>query len=458
MIRLIEGPVWLHDFAARGWTRRLSRPRLVARQQRRFRRLAEFVWNRSPFYRQIMLQRGLRPEHCQPGDFPIVTKSDLIERFDEMVTSPALSRARIRDFLERSTRPTELLDGRYYILRSSGTSGNYACVAYSWREWIRGTSHQIRFAGGLRLRKRCAFIGCTNGHFAGATLGLTGQRGINRLLYDCRGFHVGRPLDELVEELNAFQPHLVSGYAATLCQLALEQAAGRLAIHPFRIVNSGEPLTATNGQFIEDTFRARIADVWACSEMLFMGASGAAGGPMTLYEDDLILELFDDHVLVTNLFNRTTPLIRYRINDVLAPANGHGTDGPFRQVAGIAGRNERHLHFRNNDGSDESVAPYLFMTLPLDGISELQVHQHSECRFTLNVRMHAALSSSGIADALDQANRQVNRLLAGKQLERSVGFTIQVVERLPVDPVSGKARFVVCDCSDQRPGKHHRAA
>ncbi|MFG0334601.1 MAG: hypothetical protein ACF8TS_14695 [Maioricimonas sp. JB049] len=449
MIRLIEGPVWLHDFAARWRMQRRSRQQLLESQQRCFDRLTRFIWRRSPYYQRVMQDYGIRPGRCRPQDFPPLDKTVLSEQFDEIVTSRQLNRERIARFLERSTRPIELLDGKYYILRSSGTSGNYACMAYSWREWIRGTSHQIRFAGGLRPRKRCAFIGCTNGHFAGATLGLTGQRGLNRLFYDCRGFHVGRPLDELVEELNAFQPHMVSGYAATLYQLALEQSAGRLGIQPRRIVNSGEPLSGANGRFIETTFRTRIADVWARSEMLFMGASQTADGSMTLFEDDLVLEIFDDHVLVTNLFNRTTPLIRYRLNDVLAPVkNGSEQSGPFRQIQGIAGRNERHLIFRSNSGGRELIAPYLFLSIPLRSVCDVQVHQHDQSHFTLRVRLSPEVSATDVPAVLANATERVQELLVEKQIDQTVRFTVQQVDSLPVDPVSGKARLVVGNGTD----------
>ena len=43
-----------------------------------------------------------------------------------------------------------------------------------------------------------------------------------------------------VAELNAYQPAFLASYPTTLAQLATEQAAGRLAIHPVALWSGGE--------------------------------------------------------------------------------------------------------------------------------------------------------------------------------------------------------------------------
>jgi phenylacetate-CoA ligase len=209
----IEGTWWLHDFADRAILARASRDWLEATQQRRFRRLVRHVWQHSRYYRSLMIARNLDPESCRVGDFPEMSKQDLIEHFDDIVTDPRISLKVVRDFHERNNDPTALLDDRYYVVRMSGSSSQIGYLAYTSREWIRGRSHHLRFAPGLRLRKRSAWIGC-GGHYAGVTVGLTGRRGINRLFYDCRMFTDCRDALEQSRELFSAvaQPRVASAF------------------------------------------------------------------------------------------------------------------------------------------------------------------------------------------------------------------------------------------------------
>src|SRR5258708_5448137 len=118
----IEGAWWLHDFVDRAMMARASREQLEAAQQRRFRRLVRHVWRHSPYYRSLMNARNLDPETCRVGDFPEMSKQDLIDHFDDIVTDPRISLKVVREFQERNSDPTVLLDDRYYIVRTSGSS------------------------------------------------------------------------------------------------------------------------------------------------------------------------------------------------------------------------------------------------------------------------------------------------------------------------------------------------
>src|SRR5260370_5453092 len=112
----IEGAYWVYDFADRAATARQSRKKLEGAQQRKFRRFVQHVWRHSPFYRFLMEERRLDPQTCQVADFPELTKQDLIDHFDEIVTDRRISLKVVRDFHERNTDPTALLDDRYDLV------------------------------------------------------------------------------------------------------------------------------------------------------------------------------------------------------------------------------------------------------------------------------------------------------------------------------------------------------
>lgn len=445
----IEGAYWVYDFADRAVTARQSREKLVEAQHRKFRRLAWHVWDHSPFYRSVMEQRRLDPATCQVGDFPELTKQDLVDNFDEIVTDRRLSLRVVRDFHEQNHDPTVLLDDRYYVVRTSGSSSQIGYLAYSAREWIRGCSHLLRFAPGMRFRKRSAWIGCA-GHFAGVTVGLTGKRGINRLFYDCRMFDVSRPLAEIVAGLNEFQPHLLSGYAAALNLIAQEQAAGRLRLAPRRIVNSGEPLPVALRRFLEHTFQAPVSNLYSATETLFMGAACNATDGMWLFEDDLIFEIFDDHLCITNLFNRTTPLIRYRLNDSLVLQDSVAPAGPFRRVQEIVGRAERLLIFRNNSGEREFVHPIFILVLDIPNVPFYQLRLLGENEFVFRIQLRSGLSAIERQQTIEKTRLMLLGVLEAKNLHQSVSFRIEEVASFEIEKNRGKFKVIDFTELDQK--------
>jgi phenylacetate-CoA ligase len=103
---------------------------------------------------------------------------------------------------------------------------------------------------------------------------------------------------------------------------------------------------------------------------------------MHLFEDLVITEVVDEDnrpvppgiygekVLVTVLFSRTLPLIRYEMSDSLRPANspycpcGH----PFALIDGVQRRVEDMLRFPATGGSQVTVQPTLFHRV-MDAVS-----------------------------------------------------------------------------------------
>ena len=263
-----------------------------------------FAQDRLPVLSGHHCDEGIDPSNCVPADFPVLTKQDVIEHFDEIVTDRRITRARIAEFLARSTDPEELFEGRFHVLHTSGTSGTVGYFVFSDEAWIKGASHAVRVAP-LRWRRRTAFVAATRGHFAGASLMVTAIEGSNKLFFDVRTFDVGRPMPGIVAELNEFQPHALSGYGAVLKVLAEAQERGELRIKPTSVGNGGEPLLPDVRTLLERVFKgAPVSNAYASSEHLYMGLTLPGSDGMHLMEDDLMFELHEDHSCVTNLFNR----------------------------------------------------------------------------------------------------------------------------------------------------------
>lgn len=437
-----ESYLWLKALWNHRRNGRFTRLQLEAAQLRKFRKLAAWAQARSPYYRRLMKDRQIDVATCLPADFPLLTKQEVNEHFDEIVTDRKISRQRIADFLAHSADPAELMDGKYHVLHTSGTSGTIGYFVYSKADWIRGAS-QVARASKLRWKKRVAFVAATQGHFAGVSLMLTGNQGSNSFFHDVRTFDVGQPLGKIVEELNRFQPEVLSGYAAILKMLAEAQERGELRIQPTELGNGGEPLLPDVKLYLERVFGVPVLNGYASSEHLYMAMSLRGVEGMHLLEDDLIFELGHDYTAVTNLFNETMPLIRYRMDDVLVPdREAPPSRYPYTRVREVVGRQENALVFTNVHGQEDFIHPIVVAELVVPGLNAWQVVLENKTSFRFRARLEDHLKGEERTNAHQAVHRTLQGLLAGKEMS-NVRFEVEEVDELAIDPHSGKFRLVV---------------
>jgi len=423
---------------------RLPRATLVRRNRRRFARLASFLARRSPYYARIMQERGIVPRRAEPEDFPVLTKADLVRHFDEIVTRPDLNRNRIEQFLASSRDPADLLDGRYVIVHSSGTSGQLSVCAYTLAEWVQGWVRLFHALPALGpMPRRTAFVGATNGHFASISLTHTAHWLTIGHLCRTRPFDINRPWREIIDGLNEFQPHNLSCYGSILAQLSAEQERGSLHLRPRNILCGGDPLTAQDREYVERVFGVPVFDVYATTETQVLGLLEPRSDGMVLLEDDLWIEVEPDHLLVTTLRNRTTPLVRYLIPDtvVLSPQENFRHYRGFRRIATMAGRKEDNLRLVNEQGVEDFIHPLLIVEFYVPGIDRFQVQRTSPASFVFRVKPRGTQTAAEQEALLREARLRWQAMLAQKNM-RNVRYDVTLTGDLPNDPRTGKFRLV----------------
>jgi phenylacetate-coenzyme A ligase PaaK-like adenylate-forming protein len=307
----------------------MSRAEFEAHKLTKFRKLVRHANERSPYYAQLIKERGISIGNCVPADFPVITKSTVMQNFDRMVTNRRITKAVVAEFLTRSVDPNDWLFNAYRVLHTSGSSGEMGYFVYSRADWSRGMALQLRMRNSRpqprRRNKgkfRIAYYAAVGGHFAGVSMISGAATGLSKFFVDLRLLEVNHPLPEVIEELNRFQPDIVMGYPTALKILAMKQREGALRIKPIAVGGGGEAMTQADKQYLQDSFGCEAGNSYGCTEHLMMGFANPDGRTMTLYDDALIYEFHDDHSIVTNLFNYTLPLIRYRMSDVLRPLPG----------------------------------------------------------------------------------------------------------------------------------------
>ncbi len=332
---------------------RWSRDDLLAHQTRALATLRSFALARSPFYREF--HRGL--ETAPLDALPILTKAMLMERFDEFVTDRDIRFVDVEAHL-RAAGPTDLFRGRYRVAATGGTTGRRGVFLADRSEWTSVLASYARandWAGvpaGLRHRLRVAVVSSRNPHHQSSIVGATLASPIVPTLR----LEAADPIARTTEALNGFKPDSLVGYASILKVLADEQLAGRLNITPRAVMSASEVLTPESRGRIKAAFGIEPFNVYAATETAGI-ASECVHHRLHRYEDLVIAEIVDEEnrpaapgefgakLLVTVLFSRTQPLIRYEVSDRVRASLETCPDGrPFGLFDAIEGREEDVLH------------------------------------------------------------------------------------------------------------------
>ncbi|HEX7440190.1 MAG TPA: phenylacetate--CoA ligase family protein, partial [Caldimonas sp.] len=165
---------------------RASPRQLQERQTGRMAALLQAALRGSRFYRT----RVGRPEgqSLRLDEFPVVTKAELMQRFDDWVADPRLRLDELRRFTADPSRVGEAYLGQYLVWESSGSSGEpgvfvqdeTALAVYDALETLRRPALQPtrRLFDPWYVGERVAFVGATTGHFA-STVSVSRLRRLN---------------------------------------------------------------------------------------------------------------------------------------------------------------------------------------------------------------------------------------------------------------------------------------
>lgn len=345
-----------HFVQARRRWKRLRGGALERYQEKRAQQMVAYAMQHSPFYRAHW--EGYTPRDWRV--LPTVDKQVMMEHFDtfntlgiqrDVAMEIALEAERSRDF--------QLTLNGLTIGLSSGTSGHRGLfVADAWEQagWagtiLARTLHQLP-----RKRLRVAFFLRSNSNL---------YEQVGSSLIQFRYFDLMLPLTEVVSSLNTFQPYIVVAPPSMLGFLAQELLAHRLHILPERLISVAEVLEPQDRQQIEVAFNAPVQQIYQCTEGLL--AVSCEHNSLHIQEDLVVLQLeplsgsddSDDssgsngsngssgrngqpiqrvQPIVTDLWRRTQPIIRYRLNDVLQIEPELCSCGsPFRVIRAIEGR------------------------------------------------------------------------------------------------------------------------
>jgi phenylacetate-CoA ligase len=195
-------PLLLRILAAQRRLRRneaMSRDELQAHQARALGRLRAHAYRNSPFYARYHGGLYDRPLH----ELPIVTKAQLMEHFDELVTDRAVHLADVKAHVETLQGNERFLD-RYWVSSTSGTTGRrglFLCNRQEWTTVIASYARAMDWAhipAGLLHRPRIAVVSSRVPWQQSARVGSTVQTRIAPVVR----LDATDPIEQIVARLN----------------------------------------------------------------------------------------------------------------------------------------------------------------------------------------------------------------------------------------------------------------
>lgn len=436
--------------------------KIRAFQERSFRRLILYAQKHSPFYRRRF--QGIDLAHCQLVDLPRLTKPEMMANFDEVLTDRRVKRADVERFIEDPTNLGKLYLGQFAICHTSGSQGQPALIVQNERTML--TNYAVQLARGSALKSRTlfhlsrlwtparmAFVTQQPGFYPSGSA-FSYFPASARRFFTIVLLSVFNPVAENVARLNEFQPDILTGYSSSLEILAREEEAGRLRLREGgrlkQVTNISELLPPASARWLEEVFGAQVSDQYAMGECMGLTCGCLRGSGTHLNADLAMLEVVDDDyrpvpdgqrgskVLLTNLYNKVQPLIRYEIGDMVtmsATPCSCGNSMPL--IQSIEGRSKEKLWIEV--GGQYRDLPYYIFLAALH--HELDLAEHQVLQTGVNQFVLQVAPQRGKVLSSERLRQLVHQSVASEGLADLIRFDIQIVERIARGP-SGKVERV----------------
>ncbi|HAL02776.1 MAG TPA: AMP-dependent synthetase [Lachnospiraceae bacterium] len=427
---------------------RWTREKIASVQKKRLTSLVSYARENSPFYRDLYKDI---PDDYTLTDIPPVSKPQLMEHFDQVLTDRNISMNRIDDFTQNIDNIGRMLDDKYLIFKTSGSTGNPAVVLYdkgnidvsSAVAAFRTFARKEDFRKFMKHGKKTAGVFADYGFYLACGMSRYLQLQMphkkSKITVD-----VNAPEEEIISKLNDFQPAMLSGYPSNLALLADFE---ELNIHPDVVITGGELLTDEIRTKLTDKFGCYVQTHYSCTEGGEI-ACECEEKHLHINEDWVIVEPVDkeanpvpygamsDKVLITNLSNHIQPFIRYELTDRVIVHNEKCKCGRNTLWLEIEGRTDDILEF----AAGVHIAPMSLYKV-LEEVKSIK-------RFQLIQRAIDKVELRMIADNKEEAYNQAKSDL--QKFFKSKGLDVEILlsEELPqANKTSGKFKHIYKDFS-----------
>lgn len=279
-------------------------------QNEMLKKMISYAYNHIPAYRKKMDRSGIEPND--------------IDSIKDLWKVPITSREEMQDNQDFVNK--DLIAGTLYTGGSTGSSLKYYESEQSgkirWNSHLRGWSWN-----GYTLSKKLAVISSAQGNIETEnTLNLTGDLTTENL-------------EQNIKKLLDFRPQHIRGYVSSIYILAKYCLDNSVKIDGVESINPiSENLYDFQRELIENAFNCRVFEEYCCNDGGACAWECEAHQGLHYFMERAVIEDIDGEMVVTDLWNRAMPFIRYRNGDAVIFLNKECDCGRKLPLIKVKGR------------------------------------------------------------------------------------------------------------------------
>jgi len=420
------------------------REKIMEYSSKRMREMIKHAYTSSNFYKTLYKRAGIEYKDLDAvpiEELPVIDKEMIRNNFFDIVTDSISSKE-----IEMAMKNSELMVriGKYILVHTSGSTGKPCNFLYDIDALDMIEANMVRISiGGKKeigwsdFPIKVLYVASVGSGYASTVLAMNG---IKKYRAKSMVLNAADPIDTWKDKIKNFNPNYLAGYPSCIKILADMQQRGEINIKPKKIITGGEPLSKEISNYLSSVFDADVIDYYGCTESIFLGMGTSWYEGMYLMDDMNYVEVDEfGRLIITPLYNKIFPLIRYRLNDVVKGFDREYKGPlPYTYIKRVIGREEEIMWFKNENGDKDFLHPLFIDDLDVEGIKEYQFVQTSDESLILNC---VKLPNAG-EDVEEEIKRQLDQFLSKKKL-RNVKYEVHFTDTLQIDKITGKVKMVI---------------
>lgn len=413
---------------------KLTTEEILTLQNSLLRKIIKHVYRYVPFYQQTFKNLGLTPNDILVAQdinkLPIISKDDF--------------RKQTINFFAKNFKTKNCV-----CFSTSGTTGQPIKIYYN--------KNSLKFIYDLQ---KTGFIEKFRRLYGpGRILGTKGVITVN-IIRPNSAFHTNLkalprssqhpclsildPLKKNMEILSRLQPDSIWTYGSYLEVMIHNLSERELKrIHPKVVVFTADGIKPNVRKAIESVWGCEVFGSYGSAETQGLGFECIDHSGYHLYEGICALRIINEHgneakvnergeLIISNLFNKATSLLNYRLGDLVVKGNNCPCGCPLLKITEIEGRKEDIIFLPNGKIISPRVIGDKFYSG--FGIDQYQIIQKTKGEIEV------------LIFTKERNTREITKKLK-KILKRlfsvDIRISVNYVKQIPPDPISGKIRSVI---------------
>lgn len=424
-------------------------------RDKKLRKKIQYAVNKSAYYKKIY--KHIDIQNIKLEDLPVINKMDLVNNFNDFITIPSIRHDRLREYFMEEFSFDKMFLNEFLAFHTSGSTGNPAYVVWGAKEFATSTYMLLHKNIGLikgsnifeilKNKRKLLYFGIMDDYVGG-----------NSWIYqigkyvDVKMISIFSSPDQWIKIINEFQPDVIMAKPHVLAKLANQVAGGSLHISPEKLIFVGEMLRPRDKEVIHKYFSCPLMNSYSTCETGPVAWQTDEREKLSVINEEVIVELLDDDnkpirefykegkVVITNLYSKIMPIIRYEIGD-RAYFIPNEINDEMSTISYIKGRNTSNFIFENALGSKEIVSEYPFWSLDIPSIARYQVVQKSLTELLIKIELEK--NNSYQKDLiLEKFYSKVRRIFGERENLHNITIRFEMVDRI-LPSKSGKIKITI---------------